>query len=45
MLQFLCGVLPKQSFDSSMGQGETASVARPSAVGHLHDAVSLGNER
>jgi hypothetical protein len=47
MLQFLYVVLPKQSFGSSTDQGETASVARPFAAGHLHDAVSLGigNER
>jgi len=40
-------VLPKQSFGSSTGQGERASVECPFAAGHLHDAnvVSLGNER
>jgi hypothetical protein len=42
MLQFLYVVLPKQSFGSSTGQGERASVERPFAAGRLHDAVSLG---
>jgi hypothetical protein len=45
MQQFLYVVLPKQSFGSSTGQGERASVERPFAAGHLHDAVSLANER
>jgi hypothetical protein len=45
MLQFLYVVLPKQNFGSSTGQEERASVERPFAADHLHDAVSLGNER
>ena len=45
MLQFLYVVLPKQSFDSSTGQGERASVGRPFADRHLHDPVSLCNGR
>jgi hypothetical protein len=45
MLQFLYVVLPKQSFGSSMGQGDKASVERPFATGHLHDGISLSNER
>ena len=45
MQQFLYVVLPRQSFGSSTGQGERASAEHPFAAGHLHDAVSLGNER
>jgi hypothetical protein len=41
MLRFLYAVLPKQSFDSSTGQGDRANVERPFATGRLHDAVSL----
>src|SRR5258708_673371 len=44
-LQFLDVALPKQSFGSSTGRGERASVERPFAAGHLHDAVSIGIER
>jgi hypothetical protein len=43
-LQFLYVVLPKQSFGWSTGQGERASVERPFAAGHLHDAVSPAKE-
>ncbi len=44
MLQFLHVVISKQSYDSSTDQGETASVERPSAVGHLQNTFGLGNE-
>ncbi len=37
-------MLPKQSFGSSTGRGEKATVERRFAAGHLHDAVSLGIE-
>ena len=36
--------LSEQSFDSSTGQGERASVELPIAAGHLQVAVGLGNE-
>ena len=45
MLQFLYVVLSKRSSDSSTDQGETASVERPFAAGHLQNTVGLGNER
>jgi hypothetical protein len=44
MQQFLYVVLSERSFDSSMGQGERASVEPPIAVVRLHDIVGLGNE-
>jgi hypothetical protein len=37
-------VLSERSSDSSMGQGERASVEPPIAVVHLQDTVGLGNE-
>jgi hypothetical protein len=45
MLRFLYVVLSKRSSDSSMDQGETASIERPFAAGHLQNTVSLCNER
>jgi hypothetical protein len=45
MLRFLYVVLSKRSSDSSRDQGETASVERPFAAGHLQNTVGLGNER
>jgi hypothetical protein len=45
MLRFLYVVHSKRSFDSSMDQGETASVERLFAAGHLQNTVGLGNER
>jgi hypothetical protein len=33
----LCVVLSEQSYDSSTGQGERASVERPFVAGHLQD--------
>ncbi len=45
MLRTLYVVLSKRSSDSSMDQGETASVERPFATGHLQNTVGLGNER
>jgi hypothetical protein len=45
MLRFLYVVLSKRSFDSSTDQGETTSVERPFAAGHLQNIVGLDNER
>jgi hypothetical protein len=45
MLRFLYVVLSKRSSDSSTDQGETASVERPFAAGHLRNTVGLSNER
>jgi hypothetical protein len=45
MLRFLYVVISKRSYDSSTDQGETASVERPFAAGHLQNTVGLGNER
>ena len=45
MLLFLHVVLSKQICDLSTDQGETASVERHFAAGHLQDTVGLGNER
>jgi len=39
-----CAVLSEQSFDSSMGQAERASVEPPVVVVHLEDIVGLGNK-
>jgi len=44
MQRFLCVVLSQQSFDSSMGQAERASVEPQIAVVHLEDTVGLGNK-
>jgi hypothetical protein len=44
-LWFLYVVHSKRSSDSSTDQGETASIERPFAAGHLQNAVGLGNER
>jgi hypothetical protein len=45
MLRFLYVELSKRSYDSSTDQGETASVERPFAAGHLQNTVGLGNEK
>jgi len=45
MLRFHYDVLLKRSCGSSMGQGETASVERPSAAGHLQHTIGHCNER
>jgi hypothetical protein len=44
MLRFLYVVISKRSYDSSTDQGETASVERRFAAGHLQNTVSLGKE-
>jgi len=44
MLRFLYVVLSEQSFDSSTGQGEKASVEHPIAFDHLKNIVGLGND-
>ena len=41
MLRFLYVVLSKRSFDSSMDQGETASVEHLFPAGHLQNTVGL----
>ena len=45
ILEILYTVPPKQSFGSSTGQAERATVERSFATDHLHDAISLGNKR
>jgi hypothetical protein len=45
MLQFLYVVLSKRSSDSPTDQGETASVERLYAAGHLQTTVGLGSKR
>jgi hypothetical protein len=45
MLRILYVVLSKRSSDSLTDQGETASVERPFAAGHLQNTVGLGNKR
>ncbi len=44
MQRFHYAVPLKQSFDSSMGQVERASVEPPVVVVHLEDIVGLGNK-
>jgi hypothetical protein len=44
MPSFLYVVLSKRSFDLSTDQGETASVGRPFAAGHLQNTIGLDNE-
>ena len=45
MLQFLYAVISKRSSDSSTDQGETTSVGRRFAAGHLQNTVGLGDKR
>jgi hypothetical protein len=45
MLRFLYVVHPKRSYGSSTDQGETTSVERPFAAGHLQNTMGLGNEK
>ena len=44
MLPSLHVVLSEQSYDSSTGREERASVERPVAAGHLRHAVGPSNE-
>jgi hypothetical protein len=44
MPRFRCVVLSERSCDLLTGQGETASVERPVAVGRLQNTVSLSDE-
>ena len=44
-LQFPYVVLSEQSFDSSTGQEEKASVERRVVAGHLQDTIGIINER
>jgi hypothetical protein len=45
MPQSLCIGLSKQSYDSSTGQAERATVERRIVAGHLQDTVGLSKER
>ena len=44
ILQSHCDELSERRCDSSMGQGERASVEFPVAAGHLQDMIGLNNE-
>ena len=44
MPQFHYVVISERSYDSSTGQGVTASVERPVEAGHLQDTAGLSNE-